>query len=137
MKFTLYCLIAPAVLFVCTIGAPGLRAQSAQGYVGNGHNAQDPAAMAIVKASDAADYATTQLIRAALSADTSLSADARGVKILTLSGRVTIAGPVASDSEKSEVMAKAISVVGAFDVANQMYVPVTTDSFIFNQPPAA
>jgi hyperosmotically inducible periplasmic protein len=134
MKLHLYCFIVPAALCICTLGAPSLAAQSAQGYVGHGRNAQDTAEMAVVKASDAADYATTQLVRAAIAADASLSADAQAVKILTMNGRVIIAGPVGSDDEKSAVLARAEGVVGAGSVADQMYVPPAADSLIEEQP---
>jgi hyperosmotically inducible protein len=134
MKFHSHCLAASVLLAVCAFAAPALSAQGALGYLGHGRNAQDPAAVAAAHATDAAEIATTQLIRTSINSDNSLSADAHGVKILTMNGRVTLFGPVASEDEKSAVVAKARAIVGDRSVANQLYVPQTTDSVVADPP---
>ncbi len=137
MKLLSSSLIVAAALCIAGFGAPAVSAQNAQGYVGHGRNAQDADAMAIVKASDAADYATTQQIRTAVASDSSLSADAQDLKILTMNGRVFIAGPVGSNTEASAVIAKAVALVGNESVVDQMYVPPFTDSLIQDEPVVA
>jgi hyperosmotically inducible periplasmic protein len=119
---------------VALAAAPSVFAQGALGYVGHGRNVQTPKAVAAAHAGDLAEYNTSQLIRAAINADGSLSSDAHNVQILTLNGHVTLSGPVASDDEKSAVVAKAEAIVGDLAVADQLYVPQTTDSFISDQP---
>lgn len=121
MKFKSQVLIAPAVfgLLVC---AGSVQAQSAAGYV-HGHNTQDPKALASAKASDAAEYGTTQAVRAAITGDSNLASEAPNVHIMTMNGRVTIAGQVSSDRVKAAIIARAESVVGAGNVANQLSVP--------------
>jgi osmotically-inducible protein OsmY len=121
MKFKTQFLIAPAA-FALLACAGSVEAQGPAGYVG-GRNAQDPAAMASAKASDSAEYATTQAVRAAVTGDSSLAAEAPNVHIMTMNGRVTIAGEVSSDRMKAAIMARAESVVGAGNVANQLSVP--------------
>ena len=69
-----------------------------------------------------ADRETTQKIRKALEADKSLSTYAHNVKIITQNGKVTLRGPVRSDSEKSDVEAKAAGVVGSENVTSQLEV---------------
>jgi hyperosmotically inducible periplasmic protein len=122
MKFKSQVLIAPAIfgLLVC---AGSLQAQGAAGYVGHGRNAQDSTAMASAKASDAAEYATTQAVRAAITGDSNLASEAPNVHIMTMNGRVMIAGEVSSERVKAAIMARAESVVGAGNVANQLSVP--------------
>lgn len=137
MKVLSYSLIGAAAVCFVGLGAPAVSAQNAQGYVGNGRNVQDPDAMAIVKASDAADYTTSQQIRAAIASDSSLAADAQDLKVLTMNGRVFIAGPVGSNNEEAAVLAKAIALVGDQSVVDQMYVPPFTDSLIQDEPVVA
>jgi osmotically-inducible protein OsmY len=67
-----------------------------------------------------ADRKITQNIRQALSADDSLSTNAKNVKIITSDGAVTLRGPVKSAQEKAEVEAKAKRVAGVKRVDNQL-----------------
>ena len=69
-----------------------------------------------------ADRTATQKIRKALVADKGLSTYAHNVKIVTRDGQVTLKGPVRSDAEKQTVEAKAVEVVGAGHVVNQLSV---------------
>jgi hyperosmotically inducible periplasmic protein len=70
----------------------------------------------------ASDRATTQQIRKAIVNDKSLSSYAHNVKVITQNGRVTLAGTVRSDEEKSAVEAKAAEVAGTSNVTNQLEV---------------
>ena len=55
--------------------------------------------------------------------DKSLSSYAHNVKVISQNGTVTLKGPVKSESEKSAIVAKAVSVAGAPDkVVDQMSV---------------
>jgi hyperosmotically inducible periplasmic protein len=67
-----------------------------------------------------ADRTITQNIRQAITADDSLSTNAKNVKIITSDGTVTLRGPVKSEKEKTEIEAKAKQVAGVKRVDNQL-----------------
>ena len=69
-----------------------------------------------------ADRTITQNIRQALTADDSLSTNAKNVKIITNDGTVTLRGPVKSEKEKTDIEAKAKQVAGVKIVDNQIEV---------------
>ena len=69
-----------------------------------------------------ADRTITQNIRRAVTADDSLSTNAKNVKIITNNGTVTLLGPVKSQKEKAEIEAKAKQVAGVKSVDNQLEV---------------
>ena len=69
-----------------------------------------------------ADRTITQNIRRAVTADDSLSTNAKNVKIITKNGTVTLRGPVKSEKEKAEIEAKAKQVAGVKSVDNQLEV---------------
>lgn len=69
-----------------------------------------------------ADRTITQNIRRAVTADDSLSSNAKNVKIITNNGTVTLRGPVKSEKEKAEIEAKAKQVAGVKGVDNQLEV---------------
>jgi hyperosmotically inducible protein len=69
-----------------------------------------------------ADRTITQTIRQAITADDSLSTNAKNVKIITNDGTVTLRGPVKSEKEKSDIEAKAKQVAGVKRVDNQIEV---------------
>jgi hyperosmotically inducible protein len=66
------------------------------------------------------DRTITQNIRAAITADDSLSTNGKNVKIITSDGTVTLRGPVKSDKEKAAIEAKAKQVAGVKNVDNQL-----------------
>ena len=67
-----------------------------------------------------ADRTITQNIRQAITADDSLSTNAKNVKIITNDGTVTLRGPVKSEKEKTDIEAKAKQVAGVKRVDNQI-----------------
>ena len=67
-----------------------------------------------------ADRTITQNIRKAITADDSLSTNAKNVKIITNDGTVTLRGPVKSVKEKADIEAKAKQVAGVKSVDNQL-----------------
>jgi hyperosmotically inducible periplasmic protein len=67
-----------------------------------------------------ADLTITQNVRKAVIADKNLSTDAKNVKIVTVSGVVTLRGPVASDAEKAQIEKYAKDVKGVNRVVNQI-----------------
>jgi hyperosmotically inducible protein len=69
-----------------------------------------------------ADRTITQNIRKALTADDSLSTNAKNVKIISNEGVVTLRGPVNSEKEKADIEAKAKQVAGVKNVDNQLEV---------------
>lgn len=67
-----------------------------------------------------ADRTITQNIRQAVTADDSLSTNAKNVKIITNDGVVTLRGPVKTEKEKAQIESKAKQVVGVKRVDNQL-----------------
>ena len=78
------------------------------------------AATADQQSNDAADLKTTQAIRRAIVGDKSLSTYAHNIKVITVNGKVTLKGPVQSDTEKMAVEKKAAEVAGATNVTNNI-----------------
>ena len=68
------------------------------------------------------DREIARKIRRAVVADSSLSTYAHNVKIIAISGAVTLKGPVKSDEEKQSIAAKAAEVVGKDKVTDQLTV---------------
>ena len=66
------------------------------------------------------DLNITQEIRKAVIADTDLSMNAHNVKIITVSGVVTLRGPVKSAEEKANIGTKAEHAAGVARVDNQI-----------------
>jgi hyperosmotically inducible protein len=64
---------------------------------------------------NATDRELTKKIRRSIVADKSLSTYAHNIKIISQDGAVTLKGPVKSDDEKKNIIAKAIAVAGAQD----------------------
>jgi osmotically-inducible protein OsmY len=68
----------------------------------------------------AADRDATQKIRKAIMDDKTLSTYAHNVKILAKEGKVTLRGPVRSETEKQTVSDMASAVVGPDNVTNEL-----------------
>ncbi|CAN5859035.1 hypothetical protein BH11MYX4_BH11MYX4_57750 [soil metagenome] len=68
------------------------------------------------------DRDITAAIRRSVVADSSLSFNAKNVKIITVGGKVTLRGPVKSDAEKATIESKAKSAPGVTEVDNQLEV---------------
>jgi hyperosmotically inducible protein len=69
-----------------------------------------------------ADIDLTQRIRKSLVMDTTYSMTAKNIKIITVNGRVTLRGPVNSDSEKSGIESLAKNIAGDGNVDDQLEV---------------
>jgi osmotically-inducible protein OsmY len=67
-----------------------------------------------------ADRAITQSIRQNIMADSSLSTNAKNVKVITVDGTVTLRGPVKSEKEKADIVAKAQQIAGVKRVEDQL-----------------
>lgn len=67
-----------------------------------------------------ADLNVTQKIRQAIMADSTLSTNAKNIKIITINGVVTLRGPVANTREKDNIANKVSSVNGVKRVDNQL-----------------
>ncbi len=63
-----------------------------------------------------------QKIRKAIVADSSLSTYGHNVKVISEHGKVTLKGPVHSESERKNLEAKAVEVAGSGNVINQLSV---------------
>lgn len=72
---------------------------------------------------NASDLDLTKNIRRSIIEDKSLSTYAHNVKVISQNGIVTLKGPVKSETEKSAIVSKAVSVAGGADkVIDQMSV---------------
>jgi osmotically-inducible protein OsmY len=69
-----------------------------------------------------ADLDTTAKIRTQVLEAEGMSVNARNCKIVTLNGKVTLRGPVASAAERDEIERIAVAVAGAGKVDNQLEV---------------
>jgi osmotically-inducible protein OsmY len=67
-----------------------------------------------------ADLTITQDVRQALMEDDTLGFDAKNVKVITESGKVTLRGPVESAAEKQAIEAKVRAIAGVMTVDNQL-----------------
>jgi osmotically-inducible protein OsmY len=67
-----------------------------------------------------ADRELMQKIRQAVMADKSLSTYAHNVKIIAQDGKVTLKGPVRSETEKTSIEQKATDVAGSGNVTNEL-----------------
>jgi hyperosmotically inducible protein len=85
-------------------------------------NARDKVAVptADQAAQSGSDLTLTQQVRKAIIADSELSTNAHNVKIIVKQGTVTLAGPVASNDERTRVGQLAAGVPGAQRVVNQL-----------------
>jgi len=71
------------------------------------------------QSNDPADIALTQRIRQGITANDSLSVEARNVKVIAQSGAVTLRGPVKTEAEKESIESLAKS-AGAKSVDSQL-----------------
>jgi len=69
-----------------------------------------------------ADRTISQNIRKAITSDDSVSTNGKNVKIITVDGVVTLRGPVKSETEKTNIAAKAQQIAGVKNVENQLEV---------------
>jgi osmotically-inducible protein OsmY len=131
MKSKFFFLAAPAVIGFLALGS-SVQAQGPAGYIGNGQVANPGSGASAAAAASApttdSDKQITQQIRDAIAADKSLSADARNVKITTQNGRVVLKGAVASDDERSSIVAKAAAVAGHANVDNRLNIAAPAKS---------
>ncbi len=67
-----------------------------------------------------ADRTISQNIRKAITSDDSVSTNGKNVKIITVDGVVTLRGPVKSETEKTNIAAKAQQIAGVKNVENQL-----------------
>jgi osmotically-inducible protein OsmY len=74
------------------------------------------------QSSTKADMELTRRVREAVVGDKSLSTDAHNVKIITINGMVTLRVPVASDTERSKIVATAQQIAGKNKVDNKLEV---------------
>jgi len=67
----------------------------------------------------------TRQIRRAITQNEQLSMTAKNIKIISVSGKVPLRGPVKSDQERKAIADAAQSVAGAGSVDNQLEVKTT------------
>jgi len=88
-----------------------------------GRNERDQSSATVTpedQSSKPADVELTRRIREAVVADQSLSTNAHNIKIITINGRVTLRGPVASDKERAKIVATAEHLAGTTKVDSHL-----------------
>jgi hyperosmotically inducible periplasmic protein len=68
------------------------------------------------------DLRMSSKIRQAVAKDDQLSTEAKNIKIITINGTVTLRGPVKSDGERAEIVAKAAQIAGEANVHSELEV---------------
>ena len=112
-------------LVICAMGvacAVSVGAQAPDNTRVNTRDRQAQAKTADQQSNTKSDVEVTREIRRAIVEDKALSTNAHNVKIITSAGKVTLKGPVQTQDEKRAVEAKAVEVVGAANVRNQISV---------------
>ena len=85
-------------------------------------NKNDSAVTADTQKNNQGDRYLTQQIRKAVIADKTLSTYGHNVKIISQEGTVTLKGPVKSEDERKNIVAKAEQIAGAGKVTDQLSV---------------
>jgi hyperosmotically inducible periplasmic protein len=121
MKLTgIFMCIGSLVFCTSLMAIPHVRFQDAQQPAPDNTktNKDQPAPTADDQKMNAADREITQKIRKSIHQDTSLSAYAHNIKIISQNGKVTLRGPVRSEDDKKNLQAKAVAVAGDGNVTN-------------------
>jgi osmotically-inducible protein OsmY len=114
-----------AGIFATGLAVSPARAQNSPQPDNTKVNKRDRASGAVTadqQKNNRSDRDLTKEIRKAVEADKSLSTYAHNVKIITQDGAVTLKGPVKSEDEKKQIVAKAEEVAGSGKVTDQLSV---------------
>ena len=112
-----------AVLAAILAGGLAVQIAPAQTQPDNtGVNNNDTAVTADTQKNNQGDRYLTQQIRKAVIADKTLSTYGHNVKIISQEGTVTLKGPVKSEDERKNIVAKAEQIAGAGRVTDQLSV---------------
>ena len=68
------------------------------------------------------DLTLSSKIRQAVEKDDQLSTEAKNIKIITIDGAVTLRGPVKTEAERANIVAKAAQIAGDINVHNELEV---------------
>ncbi len=118
--------MALLVAAVCLGNLPGICwAQAADNTSVNKRDSSPKALTADQQAETQQDRELTRKIRRAIVKDKSLSTYAHNVKIITVSGMVTLKGPVRSEEEKRAVEEKAAQIAGPEKMKSEMDIAPT------------
>lgn len=108
----------PALLAAIALAGPAY-AQNADNSATNARDRDGQTLTPIDQSNDPADIKLVADIRKMVVDDASLSANAKNVKIITISGDVTLRGPVETETEKVTIE-KHAQAAGAKSVTNQI-----------------
>ena len=112
-------MILPVAALLATLALSGARANEADNTREN--RAQQTTAQD--QGNNPRDLAMTARIREAVMKASSLSTEAKNVKIITRGGRVVLTGPVNSPQERSTIGSLAEEIAGPDNVSNQLKLP--------------
>jgi hyperosmotically inducible periplasmic protein len=109
-----------AILFAgATLGSANLHAQSAPD---NSRHNKSQTETADSQSNSTSDRQLTAKIRKAITSDKDLSTYAHNIKIITVSGAVTLKGPVKSEEEKQKIATDVANVVSSDKITNELTV---------------
>ena len=112
-----------AVLAAILVGGLAVQIAPAETQPDNtGVNKNDTAVTADTQKNNQGDRYLTQQIRKAVIADKTLSTYGHNVKIISQEGTVTLKGPVKSEDERKNIVAKAEQIAGTGKVTDQLSV---------------
>lgn len=130
MKFFLMTMLSLTLIACERQDKPNNPPSSGQDYDNTGRNIRDRDSMTktpLDQSESESDRTITQKIRQAIMADSSLSTNAKNIKIITIQGVVTLRGPVASSQEKDAIAKKVNDIQGIVRVDNQ--IEVTSNNY--------
>ena len=130
MKTKVLLLSASLLVGVCAVPAAGLRsafAQSAENTApdNSAKNERDRDHQTLTpmdQSNKPEDVAISSQIRQAVVKDDQLSTEAKNIKIITIDGAVTLRGPVKTEGERADIMAKAAQIAGDSNIHNELEV---------------
>jgi hyperosmotically inducible protein len=113
--------VGTLVLSFSLMAAPALRLQDQSPAADNtAKNKDQNPPTADQQKMNPTDRAIAQKIRKAIHEDKSLSIYAHNIKVISQDGKVTLRGPVRSEQDKANIMAKAAGVAGQENVTNEL-----------------
>ena len=130
MKVSILVLASAALIggAVCTVSAapsdylPSSDQSAPDNSAQNGRDRNGDSMTPMDQSNKPEDIDLTRRVRQAVEADSSLSTDAKNVKIITVDGVVWLRGPVKSAQEKAEIARAAHHIAGARNVHDEMQI---------------
>jgi len=130
MKTKVLLLSASLLVGACIVPAAGMRSAFAQSAANtapdnSAQNERDRDHQTLTpmdQSNKPEDVTISSQIRQAVVKDDQLSTEAKNIKIITIDGAVTLRGPVKTENERADIVAKAAQIAGDANVHNELEV---------------